>query len=156
MDQLRGWIKDVTKSEMLVAILVITIICLGWRLLTKSVEIPQPCVGCDQDQVNTLANLNTRPPSKKLNLVLYYATWCGYSREFLPIWDSFETYAKQHFSNITTNKVKCEGGNEKMCSKKGVEGYPTVIMYSPEGDSVKFNGDRTLEELIQFCQRYSN
>lgn len=87
-------------------------------------------------------------------IVLYYATWCGYSKIFLPEWEKFEEYAKNNLPNLKVTKLRCEGGNEPICMQKGVEGYPTVIMYLKDGREVPFQGDRTSEKLIEFTAEH--
>lgn len=83
-------------------------------------------------------------------LILYYANWCGFSRMFLPEWEKFENYAKENLSNLKVTRVLCEGGNEATCFQKGVEGYPTVILYRKDGSEETFMDDRTSDKLVQF------
>ena len=83
-------------------------------------------------------------------IILYYATWCGYSKMFLPIWEKFEEHAAKNMPRLIVRKLRCEGGDERTCVEKGVEGYPTVILYPRNNTEVVFQKDRTLEELIEF------
>lgn len=87
----------------------------------------------------------------KDELILYYAMWCGYSKQFLPEWEKFEAYAKRNFPNVLVSRVRCEDGNEATCSQKGVEGYPTVILYKENGEK-HFEGERTFDALVKFVQ----
>lgn len=84
-------------------------------------------------------------------IVLYYAMWCGYSKSFLPEWNKFEKWAESNAPNIEVVKIRCEDGTEAECAQKGVEGYPTVIVYKGENE-VLFNGDRTEEGLKKFVK----
>ena len=90
----------------------------------------------------------------KPELVLYYATWCHFSREFLGVWSNFEKYAKDNLSNVRVMAVRCEGENEATCNQKGVNGYPTVILYMVDGTEHKFEGPRTVDGLKQFVAQY--
>ena len=83
-------------------------------------------------------------------VIMYYATWCGYSKMFLPIWEKFEEHAAKYMPRLVVRKLRCEGGDERTCFEKGVEGYPTVILYPKNDTEVVFKNDRTLEELIKF------
>lgn len=85
-------------------------------------------------------------------LILYYANWCGYSRMFLPEWEKFEAHAKDNLPNLKVSRVLCEGGNEAVCFQKGVEGYPTVILYKKDDSEIPFMGDRTSDKLVEFIQ----
>lgn len=84
-------------------------------------------------------------------IVLYYAMWCGYSKAFLPEWQKFEEYAKANLKNVRVTALQCVDGNEATCQQKGVEGYPTVILY-PKNKSagITFEGERNMESLIKF------
>ena len=86
-------------------------------------------------------------------IILYYATWCGYSKQFLPEWQKFEDYGKTKLNGLKITKIQCEDGNENLCMQKGVEGYPTIILYLKDGSEMKFDGDRTTEQLINFINK---
>jgi thiol-disulfide isomerase/thioredoxin len=87
-------------------------------------------------------------------ITLYYAMWCGYSRQFLPEWEKFEAFAKQNFPNLRVSRVRCEDGHEATCSQKGVQGYPTVILYLKDNSEKTFDGERNSEKLIEFCKKF--
>jgi hypothetical protein len=69
---------------------------------------------------------------------------------FLPEWEKFENYAKENLPTLKVTRVLCEGGNEATCFQKGVEGYPTVILYRKDGSEETFMDDRTSDKLVQF------
>jgi thiol-disulfide isomerase/thioredoxin len=93
--------------------------------------------------------------SAKPTIVLYYASWCGYSKMFLPEWEKFKKYAQENLPNILVRSVRCEGGDEATCMQKGVQGYPTVILYKEIGKTgIPFDNDRTAEKLIEFVNNH--
>lgn len=93
--------------------------------------------------------------SAKPTIVLYYASWCGYSKMFLPEWEKFKKYAQENLPNILVRSVRCEGGDEATCMQKGVQGYPTVILYKEIGKTgIPFDDDRTAEKLIEFVNNH--
>ena len=110
-----------------------------------------------QEQPRTNEHFET---DKKINnepkpeLVLYYATWCHYSREFLGDWSKFDQYAKDNLPKIRVMAVRCEGENEATCQQKGVNSYPTVILYMVDGSEHKFEGPRTVDGLKQFVGQF--
>ncbi len=61
--------------------------------------------------------------SKDKAVVLFYATWCPFSREFLPI---FEEYSKSNPEECLSVIVDEE---PDVCEEYGIEYYPTVIMF---------------------------
>lgn len=98
--------------------------------------------------------ITQQPQQQSCNgeIILYYATWCGYSKQFLPIWKQFQD-AMTSMPNIKVSSVLCEGGMESECKSKGVQGYPTVIFYNKNGNSTTFEGDRNVQELINFVKK---
>lgn len=88
----------------------------------------------------------------KGEIILYYAMWCGFSRQFLPEWEKFEEYAKKNLPQVRVTRVRCEDGHEATCSQKGVTGYPTVILYRKDGSEKIFEDERTSDKLIKFAQ----
>lgn len=91
-----------------------------------------------------------RSSSDQGEIVLYYASWCGYSRMILPEWEKFESNVKKNMPYLRIRRVRCESDNEALCFQKGVEGYPTIILYLNDGTEVPFKGDRTSEGLLKF------
>ena len=86
-------------------------------------------------------------------ITLYYASWCGYSKMFLPEWLKFEEYAKNNIKHLKTVKINCEGGNESICFQKDIKGYPTVILEPKNRSEVEFSGERNLKGLIDFVNQ---
>ena len=61
--------------------------------------------------------------NKDKAFVLFYATWCPFSRAFLPI---FEEYSKSNPNECLSVIVDEE---PDLCEEYGIEYYPTVIMF---------------------------
>jgi thiol-disulfide isomerase/thioredoxin len=73
-------------------------------------------------------------------LVLYYASWCEWSQQFLPIWEIF----KQKYPEIITETIECKNNN---CTT--IKGYPTIIYYK-NNTPLLYTGNRTVDDLYQF------
>lgn len=97
-------------------------------------------------KMSCIENFLEEPDTK---IVLYYANWCGYSKMFLPEWDSFENHAKNNIRGITVEKILCEGNDISKCSH--LKGFPTVILHK-NNKAITFNGNRTKSDLIKFIQ----
>ena len=106
--------------------------------------------GFDNSEEEQKSKLMESEDKIKGELVLYYAMWCGHSRSFLPEFEKFEQYAKENLPQVRVTKVRCEDGNETVCKQKGVDGYPTVIMYPKKGQEVMFDKARKMESLVEF------
>ncbi len=112
--------------------------------------MPPPIVPLPDPVEDAIPPIDRVQDKYKGEIKLYYATWCGYSKSFLPIWAKFEEHAKSKMPFLRITRVKCESDNEAQCMQDGVEGYPTVILYPTDGTPVEFRSERTTERLIEF------
>ena len=61
--------------------------------------------------------------SKERKFVLFYASWCPFSQEFLPV---FEEYAKANPNECISVVVD---DKPDLCDKYSIEYYPTVLLF---------------------------
>ena len=61
--------------------------------------------------------------SKDKTFVLFYASWCPFSQEFLPV---FEEYAKANPQECISVVVD---DKPDLCDKYAIEYYPTVLLF---------------------------
>jgi len=142
--------KKINRTYVLVAFLVVCVIIIICNNFLRT-PYNESFNAAPEEGVPKVQNRKPqRYQEPAAEIVLYYATWCGYSRMFLPEWEKFEKYAKGNLPHIKVSNVRCEGGNEATCSQKGVEGYPTVILYPKKGTEINFMKERTTEKLIEF------
>ena len=75
------------------------------------------------------------------SLTLYYADWCHFCHEIMPIWNKLGSEYKG---------IKIQKFEEKQTKVK-VDGYPTILFRS--GKSIeKYNGPRTKAALVNFLK----
>ncbi len=76
-----------------------------------------------KDRIIEKSSIRENIMGKEKAYVLFYATWCPFSRRFLPI---FEEYAK-------TNPDECLSvivdEAPELCEEYAIEYYPTVILF---------------------------
>ena len=48
--------------------------------------------------------------------------------------------------------VDCTAGGEELCSKYGVQGYPSIKAYRPGEEFVDYEGGRDFDELKEFAE----
>ena len=84
----------------------------------------------------------------KPTIINFNTSWCGYSQQFQPIWDSFTEAMSSKDINIID--MKCDlHENRELCDKYYVRGYPTVSLFH-DGNRIDYDGDRTVKDLTQF------
>ena len=91
-------------------------------------------------------------------VALYFASWCGFSRDILNK-DWPEVFAKgQHdpkYANIKFEQICCEGGNQSMCQI--VRGYPTILFTKYNGDDVvmeEYMGNRSSSDILANVDKF--
>lgn len=91
-----------------------------------------------------------KPSNLKIKVYNFNTLWCGYSRQFQPIFDDFKS--KNKADNVEIIDVKCDNENNlELCKKYPIPGYPTVLFV--EGDRVaEYQGNRTVEDLTKSLQ----
>jgi thiol-disulfide isomerase/thioredoxin len=85
-----------------------------------------------------------------LKIINFNTSWCGYSKQFQPVWDEFAK--KMQGKPIEVVDMKCDE-KEEMCAKYDVPGYPYVILFK-EGKQIVYDGDRTVNELETFVNKH--
>jgi len=93
----------------------------------------------------------------KNTFIKFYAPWCGHCKSLAPDWDTLaDTYSAS--SSVLIGSVDCTAeGNEDLCQKYGVQGYPTLKVYkdgNTEGED--YSGGRTLDALAAFADEELN
>lgn len=91
------------------------------------------------------------PFDSKPTLVLYYTTWCGYSQQFMPIWDELK---KSKLSELVSfEQLDCDKSSN-ICHQDNIYGYPSLTLKKADGTIIKFsdNEPRTKEKVLEFVE----
>lgn len=91
---------------------------------------------------------------KGVTIIKFYAPWCGHCKRLVPTWDELATKYVGN-KNVKIAKVDCTlSDNKDLCSTQEVDGFPTIFIYR-NGDKVtEYNGNRSLEDLVNFVNRH--
>lgn len=82
----------------------------------------------------------------KLKVFNFNTTWCGYSKQYQPVWNAFVDSLKDS-DNIEVIDAKCDDNKySELLKKYDVEGFPTVVIVDNKGFK-KYEGPRTVNGL---------
>lgn len=82
-------------------------------------------------------------------LILFYANWCGHSKQFLPVWYECRKVLNETYPHLEISEIECSNDNP-VC--KNVGGFPTLTLVV-NGQAENFMGSRTVQEIVQFVSR---
>jgi len=91
--------------------------------------------------------------SKKPELYLFKAEWCGHCKNFKPEWNKLinNNNLKEKVNFITLDSDT----NKKEFTEWKIEGFPTIIL--KKGDtSIEYNGERSVNNIEKFIKTNIN
>ena len=85
----------------------------------------------------------------KTVFVKFFAPWCGHCKAMKPDWDALMT-EYEGSENILIADVDCINSGKDLCSKVGVEGFPTIKHGDP-ANLEDYKGGRDADSLKKFA-----
>ena len=79
-------------------------------------------------------------------LMLFYAEWCGASRQFLPVWDEIV-----ESDMVNTQKINVDD-NQELANKFNIQYLPTIYLVNGN-NRIKYEGKRTKNSILQFVKQ---
>lgn len=96
----------------------------------------------------TMQERFAEPPAK---MTLFYMNGCGWCDKFMPAWDQFASmYGRDGVLQVS--KVEASDKEALGPFRDLVKGFPTVVLVTPDGKRVRFEGDRTVDGLSRFAR----
>jgi len=89
--------------------------------------------------------------SHKLTLVKFYATWCMHCKALAPDYINAAEILARDGEDFVLAEVNAEEESE-LAEKYDVTGFPTLVLFTPDGDHEVFMGERDLYSLVSFMR----
>ncbi|XP_019177239.1 PREDICTED: protein disulfide-isomerase-like [Ipomoea nil] len=134
-DDIASWVKDYKEGKL--------------KPYIKSEPIPE--VNNEPVKVVVADNLEDFVFNSGKNVLIeFYAPWCGHCKKLAPILDEVAV-SFENDPDVTIAKMDATA-NDITSNRFEVEGFPTLYFVSASGNLVKYEGDRSKEDFIDFIQ----
>lgn len=84
---------------------------------------------------------------------LYYADWCGHCKKVKP---EFQEFAASGEVDVKGKRCKVRmvnaDENKEELKEKGVQGFPTFMLETADGNTVEYKGKRSTEGWLKFLE----
>lgn len=171
-------IIDILKNKnFVILVLIILLICLLFAInyfqkrntINNMDMVESSIVVCKKSSSESFGNSSdivpivpivpivTNNASSKMQFKVFYTNWCGWSKKALVLLDSqdFKDKMKEVEANAEIVRVDCENDGKEECKQKGINGYPTMILYKNVNGAekpIEFNGARTADGIVSFIK----
>lgn len=145
------WFKA-KRSTVTIGLIVALVVALGLicylvlskRSVVKEVKAPRPL------PAPTPVVHQPQPQPKKSTVVLFYADWCGHSRQIKPAWLEASQILKSEGYQVLEKE---HGSAKDEIMSQGIQGFPTIRIYPqgyPSSNFTKYQGDRSAQSIVNF------
>jgi thiol-disulfide isomerase/thioredoxin len=104
------------------------------------------------NKLDNQTNIINDKKNDDIKITLYYAEWCGYCKEFKPIWEQL----KKAFDDNNIKHEEYESDmNKDIIERENIRGFPTIKI-SGNGETETYKGERSFEKLFTLMMNKMN
>lgn len=85
------------------------------------------------------------------HFVKFYAPWCGHCQTLAPVWEELANAYKKD-DGVSIAKIDCTV-HRPICQNFEIKSYPTLLWIESGKKVDKFQGSRSLEELVSYVTK---
>ena len=87
----------------------------------------------------TLMAYNEHFSNNKTEFIMFYVDWCGHCKNTKP---EFQKLMDSGISGVNIKMLNAEKEGEERAKEMGVEGYPTIVLVTADGNTQTCNSER--------------
>ena len=133
-------VKNMTDNlsrEQLLMIVVASLVVIGYGMY-----LLHGCWNKSQPVDRTLMAYNEHFSNNNAEFIMFYVDWCGHCKNTKP---EFQKLMDVGIEGVDVKMLNAEKEGEERAKKMNVEGYPTIVLVTKDGNTQTCNAERNVD-----------